>query len=359
MGKPDVDGAGPYDEPTAAGRPSLERYQSQNKETEANIFAEPEITAEADLEKGGLAPKPAHPGADFPDGGAEAWLVVLGAWCSLFSSFGWINCIGVFQEYYSSHELKEYSASTIAWIPSLEVFMMFCGGPVFGKLFDNYGPRYMLLCGSIAHVFGLMMTSLSTKYYQFILAQGIVSALGASAIFYPSISCISTWFFKNRAAAYGITASGSSLGGVIFPIMVTKLIPQIGFGWTMRVCAFTILVLQVVANLTVKSRLTPRPKPLILMEFIRPLKQKEFALCVAASFFVFFGTFIPFTFIILQALKYGMSPDLANYLIPILNAVRYVYPLPFIRHNNTNTPPASSAASFQATSVTASGASTS
>lgn len=28
---------------------------------------------------------------DFPDGGLEAWLVVLGAWCVSFCSYGWIN----------------------------------------------------------------------------------------------------------------------------------------------------------------------------------------------------------------------------------------------------------------------------
>lgn len=27
-----------------------------------------------------------------PDGGSEAWMVVLGAFCGLFVSFGWINC---------------------------------------------------------------------------------------------------------------------------------------------------------------------------------------------------------------------------------------------------------------------------
>lgn len=28
---------------------------------------------------------------NFPDGGVDAWLVVLGAWCVSFCSFGWIN----------------------------------------------------------------------------------------------------------------------------------------------------------------------------------------------------------------------------------------------------------------------------
>jgi len=88
----------PYQNGTK-GSHSLERIGSQNKSTEANIFPEPEIEAEADLEKGGVIPKstPAPGGvnpADFPDGGLEAWLVVLGGWCCLFCSFGWINCIG-------------------------------------------------------------------------------------------------------------------------------------------------------------------------------------------------------------------------------------------------------------------------
>jgi len=29
---------------------------------------------------------------DFPDGGFQAWLVVLGGFCAVFCSFGWINC---------------------------------------------------------------------------------------------------------------------------------------------------------------------------------------------------------------------------------------------------------------------------
>src|SRR6185437_15224651 len=103
---------------------------------------------------------------------------------------------------------------------------------------DNYGPSYILLAGSFFHVFGLMMASLSTKYYQLILSQGVCSPLGCSMIFYPCMSATSTWFFKRRALALGIVASGSSIGGVILPIMVQRLIPEVGFPWTMRICAF-------------------------------------------------------------------------------------------------------------------------
>lgn len=32
--------------------------------------------------------------------------------------------VGVFQEYYQNNMLKDYSASTISWIPSLQIFFM-------------------------------------------------------------------------------------------------------------------------------------------------------------------------------------------------------------------------------------------
>lgn len=195
-------------------------------------------------------------------------------------------------------------------------------GPVFGTLFDNYGPRYILLGGTFFHVFGLMMASLSTEYYQFILAQGICSPLGASAIFNASVNSVSTWFAKRRAFALGVTASGSSLGGVIFPIMVSNLIPKVGFPWAMRICAFLILGMLGISNVTLKSRLKHTKKPFDIMNFVRPLKDVKFVVTVAACFCFFWGMFLPFTFVITQAQRYGMSEHLSQYLIPILNAAR-------------------------------------
>jgi MFS family permease len=229
--------------------------------------------------------------------------------------------IGIFQTVYETTILKEYSPSTVAWIVSLETFFMFLGGPVMGLLFDNYGPRWLLLVGTFLHVFGLMMASISTQYWHFILAQGICSPLGASAVFYAAMSSVVTWFHRRRGLALGVTASGSSLGGVIFPIMVQKLIPKVGFPWAMRIAAFTILALLAIANLTVRSRLTPTPRRFSPMAFVRPLGEPTFLILALAAFLVFFGLFIPFTFLPLEGLTVGIDPTLDLYIIPILNAV--------------------------------------
>ncbi|GKT93787.1 major facilitator superfamily transporter [Colletotrichum tofieldiae] len=272
--------------------------------------------------------KPSHPGSEAPDGGVVAWLVVLGAWCTSFCSFGWSLGVGAFQEYYQNDLLSNYSPSTISWIPSLQIFFMMAltididghQGPVIGQLYDNYGPRWLILVGTFLHVFGLMMTSLSTQYWQILLAQGICSAIGVAAIFQPALNTIHGWFNVNRGAAFGLLSTGSSIGGIIFPIMVTRLIKSVGYGWSMRICAFMILGLLIVANLTVKAIHPPRPQKLTRKQLLRPFKEFEFV-CVVVGFFLFtYGIFVPINYIQVQALEAGMDPNLAQYLVPMLNA---------------------------------------
>ncbi|RMZ72255.1 monocarboxylate permease [Pyrenophora seminiperda CCB06] len=258
--------------------------------------------------------------SQFPDGGKDAYLCLLGAFCCLFCSFGWLNALGVFQSYYQRNQLREYSPSTVSWISSLELFVMFFPGPIVGFMYDSHGPKYLLFIGTFFHVFGLMMTSLCSEYWQFILAQGICSPLGLNCIFQAGTSALPTWFFKKRGLAYGAMAAGSGLGGIIFPIMASHLIPKVGFAWAMRAIAFLILGMMSIAALTVKSRLPPTPRAFELKIFIEPYRDINFVLLAAASFIFFMGIFIPINFIEVQAMANGMSDHLASYLLAVLNA---------------------------------------
>ena len=179
-----------------------------------------------------------------------------------------------------------------------------------------------MLGGSVLHVFGLLMTSFSSEYYQFVLAQGICSALGAGALFYASMNSVTTWFYSRRAFALGIVASGSSVGGVTLPIMVQQLMSRVGFEWAMRSCAALIFVLCVVANFTIKSRIPPQPKPFHFADYIAQFKELPFFFTGFAVFMINFGLFLPYNFVIVHGRRYGMSAERAQYLVPILNAGR-------------------------------------
>ncbi|RYO95280.1 hypothetical protein DL766_002265 [Monosporascus sp. MC13-8B] len=173
---------------------------------------------------------------------------------------------------------------------------MFAGDIFAGKVFDDYGPHYLLIAGTFLHVFGLIMTSISKTYYQILLSQAVCSATGAELVFSPVFSS----FLKKRGAALGLVAAGSSLGGVAFPVLIINLLPRVDFSWTIRCCAFMILPLLLFANFALKSSIKPQKRPI--------------------EFVAFWGMFIPFTFIVAYATVHSMSPHIAQYLVCTLNA---------------------------------------
>ncbi|PLB55088.1 monocarboxylate permease-like protein [Aspergillus steynii IBT 23096] len=258
------------------------------------------------------------------EGSPKAWLTVAGSAAALFASFGWVNCIGVFQAQYEAHQLREYSSSKISWIPSMEFFFMMFPSALTGKLFDNYGPRVPIAMGTLVHTFGLMMASISREYYQFMLSQSVCSGLGCALIFTPAMAAPYTWFRRRKAIASGLTVAGSSIGGVVFPLMVQHLIPRVGFGWTMRICAFLVLAMLIFATWTVSSRMEHRPKPMKIVDYVKPLAELDFCILCAACFFLYWGMFVPFNYISVVAMRHGMSQSLALSLIPILNGASFL-----------------------------------
>jgi hypothetical protein len=99
----------------------------------------------------------------YPEGGLEAWLVVLGSFCGLVASLGLMNSIAVFQTYNVAHQLSDFSEGTVGWIYSIYTFLAFGCGVYIGPLFDKYGPRWLILPGSLGVVASLMIMSVCTR----------------------------------------------------------------------------------------------------------------------------------------------------------------------------------------------------
>jgi MFS family permease len=102
--------------------------------------------------------------------------------------------------------------------------------------------------------------------------------------------------------------------------MVSHLIDDVGYPWTMRICGFLILALLIFANLTVRPFYEPRPHKITMADLRRPFTEPNFVFLLTGFFIFTFGFFAPVTYIQVQALSAGMSPDLAQYMVPILNA---------------------------------------
>ena len=112
-------------------------------------------------------PAPLNTKPTYPEGGRDAWLVVLGAWSGLTASLGIYNTAGVFEVVISGVILPEESPSTLGWIFSIYAFVnWFCGVQV-GPTFDAMGPRALIIAGTNCTVIGIFSLSVCTGQFNF------------------------------------------------------------------------------------------------------------------------------------------------------------------------------------------------
>jgi len=215
--------------------------------------------------------------------------------------------------------LKDLSPSTIAWIGSLAYALIFIPGLVAGRLFDMGHMRVVVLIASIVLVASNLIVAQCTKYWHFLLVQGLLAGASCGFIFTPALSVISHWFKRRRGLAFGLLTMGAGIGGTTFPIAARRLILEVGFPWTMRIIAFVQVVTLAVSNLCLATRLPPRKNqgPFLTL---RPFKTLSFSLYCLTELVVFLGLYTVLTYIDISATKSGISPDFSFYLVAIANA---------------------------------------
>ncbi|KAI0114745.1 MFS general substrate transporter [Daldinia grandis] len=254
-----------------------------------------------------------------PNGGVLAWLHVVGGFMLFFNTWGILNAFGVFQTYYESGALFHRSSSDISWIGSIQSFMVLVGGVFAGPIYDRGYLRHLLIVGSFGIVFGHMMLSLCTEYWQVILAQGLCVGLGAGMLFVPCVSLIPTYFTTKLGLALGLASAGSSVGGIIYPIVLYQLIGKIGYAWSVRVMGFialgTLLIPICIMRMRFKS---PKPRSMIDWTAFRDIPYMAFTI---TTFIGFMGLSILIFYISYFPQERGLTDEaLSFYMVPIFNA---------------------------------------
>ncbi|CAG7556294.1 unnamed protein product [Fusarium equiseti] len=228
-----------------------------------------------------------------PDGGFWAWASAIAGHIMMLNSWGYNSSFGVFQTYYTTH--LPNPASQISWIGSVQISALFFIGTFAGRLTDAGYFRATFAAGTFLTLLGVFMTSLSTTFWQLLLAQGLCTGLGNGLMFTPSLAVVSTYFKRRRALAFGITATGSATGGLIFPSMARQLLGKIGIAWTVRAMGLVQLVTLIMANLLLRPRIPPR-KSGPWVDFAS-FKEKGYLFFAIGIFFTFWGTFFPFYYL--------------------------------------------------------------
>ncbi|KAJ0161272.1 Riboflavin transporter MCH5 [Colletotrichum tanaceti] len=293
-------------QPSPAGIAQDVTNAAHDKKLEAN----PEPPAEGPF----LSPED-----EYPEGGMRAWSVVLGSWFASFSALGISNSVATIHAYVGSHQLAGYSEGQIGWIFSTYMFLIFFCGIYVGPVFDKYGSRWLILSGTICVFVAQMLLSISTQFWHFMLAFGVLNGIGGSLLFTPSLAAVGHWFHHRRGLATGIASTGGCFGGIVYPMLLRAMFERAGWAWAIRTVAFIVLVFCGAAILLIDTRLPPAPDASPHPD-LRILRDPAFALTTLGIFLLEWSLFIPLTYISSYAVHQGFDLDFAYQIPTILNA---------------------------------------
>jgi predicted MFS family arabinose efflux permease len=179
--------------------------------------------------------------------------------------------------------------------------------------------RALLLVGSFLIVFGHMMLSLCNAYWQVVLAQGVVIGIGTGCLFVPCIAVLPQYFTTKIGLAMGVAVSGSASGGIIYPIVLYRLIGEIGFPWAVRVVGFIALATLLLPLIVLRLRVKP-PKARAILDFTA-FADIGFMALILTTFVNYMGLFVILFYLSYYAeAQHITDTSLAFYLVPIFNA---------------------------------------
>jgi predicted MFS family arabinose efflux permease len=135
----------------------------------------------------------------------------------------------------------------------------FCGmivSPVAGAMLDRYPVRWLMSGGMLFFAAGMWLLAQSSSITGYVVVFGVTmavaNALGASM---AASTVISRWFTSSRGRALGISAMGTSAGGILIPALLAWRLSVGDWRDALESLAlFTLLVALPIVALTVRGK---------------------------------------------------------------------------------------------------------
>ena len=164
---------------------------------------------------------------------------------TLSSRYGWyvVGVTVINQSVTVGILIYSFALFVVPWMSAFEtrrsdimlaIFLLQIGvgivSPLCGSLMERFSIRWLTVIGVVSMALGFILLSLATALWQVIVIYTLVLPFGnVLAGTLAAQTLVTRWFEKKRGIAIGVSASGTSIGGFIFPPIVANLI--IGYGW--------------------------------------------------------------------------------------------------------------------------------
>jgi MFS family permease len=193
---------------------------------------------------------------------AYGWVIVAAGALMTCVSMGTMFSLAVFLQPMSAD--TGWSRTGISTAMTIDFLVMAVAAFLWGALSDRFGPRLVVLAGSLLLGPGLVLASHATSLVAFQLLFGIFVGAAAGAFYAPMMALTSGWFEKNRSLAVALVSAGSGVAPLTVAPFARWLIDAYDWRTAMLIVGIAATVLLLPAAL-----LTRRP-PAVLPP-IRPI----------------------------------------------------------------------------------------
>jgi len=146
-----------------------------------------------------------------------------------------------------------WSYTQISFAASLRGLEMGIWAPLVGFLVDRFGPRKVILWGTITVGFGLIFLSLTQSLVMFYAAFLLMAFGSGGSTAVVSMTAVANWFRRKVGLALGVMGSGFGAGGLMV-LLIVGLIDLYQWRATLIILAVGMWALGIPLSLVVRDR---------------------------------------------------------------------------------------------------------
>jgi MFS family permease len=246
-------------------------------------------------------------------------VVVAAVFCLVFLVMGSAFSFSTFASELG-RELKAGSGS-VSFIFGCAMALLYGGGLFSGALADRIGTHRVAAAGALLAGGSLVAAGAVGTVWQADIALGLGFGLGLAVCYTPAVAAVQPWFDRNRGVASGIALSGTGLGTLLMPLLARWLIDSQGWRPALAVIGLGVAAFGFVASNWIRRPPgSPATSSLSLSRSsLRGLaREPSFRRLYVAGFLSSLVLLVPVVHMIPHAVRAGMAPHEAAWLISIL-----------------------------------------
>jgi len=146
-----------------------------------------------------------------------------------------------------------WSTTGISTAMTIGFLALAFGSMVWGGLSDRFGPRLVVLAGSVLLAGSMAVASQASSLVEFQLVFGLVVGVATAAIFAPMMACVTGWFETQRSLAVSLVSAGMGMAPMTMAPLAAWLVTGHDWRTTMLILAGIAAVIMIPAALLVKT----------------------------------------------------------------------------------------------------------